>query len=405
LTPADLVKAYGLPKNAGDGQTVAIVDAYNDPNIEADLQVFDAQYGLAPCTVANKCLRIVGQKGGTQSLPANDTSGWSVEETLDVETVHAICPKCKIALVEANSNSFADLGTAVNSAVRNGATVVSNSYGGTEFSDPAIEAAYDHPGVVIVASTGDDGFYSYDFFAGTSAPNTPAVLPTVVSVGGTSLFLGQAGARQNETVWNDNGPKDEFQLLSGDRLGAGGGGCSLIYNAPAWQTAVHGWKATACGTKRLSADVAAVGDYLTGFDIYDSYSCASGCVTGWHTFGGTSLAAPLIGAVYALAGGAQGVDYPASILYDNYGKAYDVTTGGNGYCAGQGAAGCGNPNNSGYGVIDCAYTADGSVNTGNAACDAKDGFDGPTGVGTPLGIAAFKNTVAQRPSPSHASGK
>jgi PKD domain len=396
LTPSDLGTAYGLTTTGGAGQTVAIVDAFNDPNIGADLTHFDSQYGLATCALGT-CLRVVNQTGGA-TLPPNDTQGWSVEETLDVEAVHSVCQGCKIIVVEANSPSNADIGTAENEAVTLGATEVSNSFGDFESaSDATFQAAFNHPGTVITASAGDDGYYNFDQLAGINQPDVPASYRTVVAVGGTSLYLGQSAVRQSETVWNDNGTKDFFeQNLFGIPLGAGGGGCSTRFAAPGWQTHLGVWASTACGSKRLVADVSAVGDSLTGFDIYDSYNCGSPCggsAPGWLTVGGTSLASPIIAAVYALAGGAHGVPYPALTLYGHPGRAYDVTVGGNGWCDGEGAASCGDPNTQGFGIVDCDYPATGTTpSAGDRACDALTGYDGPTGVGTPNGLGAFTKT-------------
>jgi hypothetical protein len=394
LTPSDLAAAYGLTTTGGSGQTVAIVDAFNDPNINADLQTFDTQYGLAACSTANGCLSVVNQAGGT-TLPADDTTGWSVEETLDVQAVHSVCQGCKIILVEANSPGNADLGTAENTAVALGAKEVSNSFGEPEAgTDSTFQAAFNHPGVVIAASTGDDGYYSFDQKAAVNQPDIPASYNTVVAVGGTSLYLGQSAVRQSETVWNDNGPGDYYQGLLGFALGASGGGCSTLFSASGWQTHLSTWASTGCGSNRLDADVSAVGDYLTGFDIYDSYNCGSACspAPGWLTIGGTSLSSPLIAAVYGLAGGAKGVAYPALTLYGHLGKAYDVTAGGNGWCDGAGAAECGDPNTLGFGIVDCDYTGGGVVAAGDSACDAVPGYDGPTGVGTPSGLTPFLAT-------------
>ena len=145
LTPSDLTTAYAFSSTAtGTGQTVAIIDAYNDPNINADLQTFDTKYGLATCSEANGCLKVVNQTGGS-TLPANDTTGWSVEESLDVETVHSVCQNCKIILVEANSESNADLATAVNEAATLKATEITNSYGSYEADRTSTQnAAYNH---------------------------------------------------------------------------------------------------------------------------------------------------------------------------------------------------------------------------------------------------------------------
>lgn len=397
LTPGDLATAYGLPTTSGHGQTVAIVDAYNDPKINADLQTFDSHYGLAACSTSNGCLRVVNQNGGA-TPPANDTTGWSVEESLDVETVHSVCQGCKIILVEANSDFDTDLAIAENKAVALGANEVTNSFGGPERgSTTSFQNAFNHRGVVITASAGDDGYYDYDLLAGSSAvnqPNIPAAYNTTVSVGGTSLYLGQTATRQSESVWNDNGPRDYLESAFGAALGAGGGGCSTLFSAQRWQTSLSTWGSTGCGSKRLVSDVSAVGDYLTGFDIYDSNNCGSACspAPGWFTVGGTSLSSPVIASAYALAGGARGVAYPAPTLYGHQSRAYDVTTGGNGWCDGEGAAQCPNPNSSGNGILDCAYTAGGAVAVADRACDALTGYDGPTGVGSPDGLTMFTRT-------------
>ncbi len=396
LTPSDLATAYRMNTTGGSGQTVAIVDAYNNPKLAADLASFDSHYGLAACPLGT-CLRIVNQTGGP-TLPANDTQGWSIEESLDVEAAHSVCQGCKIILVEANSASNADLAVAENEAVALGATEVSNSFGTFESdNDPTFQAAFNHPGTVIAAAAGDDGYYNFDQLSAINEPDVPASYSTVVAVGGTSLYLGQTATRQAETVWNANGIKDFWeQLFFGLPLGASGGGCSTVFAAPAWQTHLGAWPSTACGTKRLVADVSAVGDSLTGFDIYDSYNCGTPCgdaAPAWMTVGGTSLSAPIIAAAYGLAGGAHGVPYPALTLYGHRGLAYDVTAGGNGWCDGEGAAGCGNPNTQGFGVVDCAYPATGTTpSAGDRACDALAGSDGPSGLGTPNGLGMFART-------------
>ncbi len=133
LTPAQLASAYGYePESGGTGQTVGIVDAFDDPDIEGDLATFDARYGLPACTTANGCFRKVGQTGSASALPPADTTGWSVEISLDVEAVHAACSKCKILLVEAENPLVESLAAGVNEAVALGATVVSNGYGAPE---------------------------------------------------------------------------------------------------------------------------------------------------------------------------------------------------------------------------------------------------------------------------------
>jgi hypothetical protein len=386
LTPADLAKAYGYTGSVGGGeQEVAIVDAFDDPKIESDLATFDANYGLPACTRENGCLSKVSQTGSSSVLPAADKAGWTVEIALDVETAHSSCPNCRILLVEADSEAFADLASAVNEAVTLGATEVSNSYGGLETELASLErSAYDHPGVVIVAASGDSGYHNWDRLAEVGVapglPDAPASLPTVVSVGGTSLKLTSTGARKVESVWNDSGPPSGATFK---QFAATGGGCSTLSEAPSWQQAVPGWAATGCGTHRLDNDLAAVGDPYTGFDIYSSYKYAASASTGWLTVGGTSLSSPLIAALYGLAGGSRGTAYPATTLYSHLEQAslYDVTTGGNGYCDGVAPGTCGEPEvNEQFGDLDCVGTTE---------CDGAVGFDGPGGVGTPNGLGAF----------------
>jgi PKD domain len=373
LTPEDLASAYAYsPSAGGSGQTVAIVDAYRDPGIASDLGEFDAHYGLPACTSANGCLTEVGQASGTTAPP--DTTGWSVETTLDVETVHGACPGCKILLVEADSSTIEDLAIATNRAAALGATVISNSYGAPESAYGAFErAAYDHPGIPVVASTGDYGYYNWRLLENPSyeMPNMPASSPSVVSVGGTTLELNPNGTRADETVW-----------------GGSGGGCSKRFEAHLWQLDVAGSAASGCGAGRLSADVSAVADPNTGLDIYDTYDCGAECKKydkGWETIGGTSLSAPLISALYALAGGGQGVPDPSVTLYGLHADAtsrFDVTAGGNGVCEGRPVSTCGHPNTElGWGRVDCEGTSE---------CDAVAGFDGPSGVGTPVGLGLFE---------------
>ncbi len=398
LTPADLQKAYGLTSlvsKDGAGQTIAIVDAFNDPNIKKDLTTFDTKYGLA----APPSFKVLNQTGATSPLPPNDTSGWSVEESLDVESAHSICPKCNLDLIETTDNSFANLEAGVDEAATLKVNEISNSYGGPETGTTSTDrAAYNHPGIVITASAGDQGWYDYeDDLAGegpVNAPNYPASDPNVVSVGGTSLFFTQAGAYNYESVWQDDGPQGGIAFETGALLGASGGGCSTLFTAQSWQTSAANWKSTPCGTKRLSNDVSAVADEFTGFDLYDSFNCGSDCggaAPGWITVGGTSLSSPVIAAVFGLAGGAHGVNYPAQTLYSHPTLFHDVSIGGNGICDGQGAPECGNWNNSGDGAEDCDYNIHGTaVASGNVQCAAVEGYDGPSGLGTPNGITAFQ---------------
>lgn len=336
--PAQLTQAYSLPSaTAGAGQTVAVVDAYNDPNAASDLATYRGTFGLPACTVDSGCFRQVSQTGSATSLPANN-GGWAQEESLDLDMVSAICPNCRILLVEANSASMTDLGTAVNEAVNLGATEVSNSYGGSESrSDTRYDSSYfNHPGVAITASSGDAG-YGVEY---------PAASPYVTAVGGTSLTTDSNSSRgYTETAWS-----------------GAGSGCSAYDSAPTWQRSLTAITAV-CG-KRAVADVSADADPNTGVAVYDSYTYQG--YGGWLVFGGTSVASPIIASVYALAGNAASVT--ASQAYANPGSLNDVKSGSNGSCGTRSRHGT-------------------SSNT--VLCQAATGWDGPTGLGTPNGIQAF----------------
>jgi subtilase family serine protease len=289
--PADIQSAYGLTSissSAGSSQTVAIVDAYNDPNAAKDLSSYRSYFGLPTC--ASGCFTQVAQDG-TTNYPNGNTS-WSEEISLDLDMVSATCPNCKILLVEAKSASLADLGTAVNYAAKH-ANVVSNSYGASEFSGEVAEDAayYDHPGVVITASAGDSG-YGVEY---------PAASPDVTAVGGTSLTKASTTSRGwSETVWSGTGS-----------------GCSAYESNPGWQPST-----TTCG-KRTVADVSADANPNTGVAVYDSYG-----QSGWLVFGGTSVASPIIASIYALAGNANTVT--AGSLYNApNGYLNKVTSGTN----------------------------------------------------------------------------
>jgi N-acetylneuraminic acid mutarotase len=317
--PTDLQSAYNLP-SGGAGQTVAIVDAFDNPTAESDLAVYRQQYGLPPCTTANGCFTKIDQRGGT-SYPAPD-DGWAGEMALDVDMVSAICPSCKILLVEADDNSSANLGTAVNQAVAQGAKYVSNSYGGDAGSGDtqSDDAYYHHPGVAITASSGDYG-YGVEY---------PAASPYVTAVGGTSLVKDTTSVRGwSEAAWN-----------------GAGSGCSGFETKPSFQTD------SGC-SRRTVADVSAVADPNTGVAVYFG---------GWHIFGGTSVSAPIMASVYALAGEPAAGSMPNSAPYQHQHTSdlNDVTSGSNGSC---------NP----------AYL-----------CTAGPGYDGPTGLGTPNGTGAFR---------------
>jgi subtilase family serine protease len=399
-TPSQLASAYGVNPAAATTQTVAIVDAFNDPSVLADLNHFDSNYGLPAETSTS--FQVVNQAGNPSPLPA-DNMGWASEISLDVQAVRGLCHACKILLVEANQPLGSDLATAVNYAAAH-ASIVSNSYGGPEFAGDSSASSYDHPGVAILASTGDDGWYGWDVFNESDTPpqvpQVPASYNTVVGVGGTSLAITSGGSRASETVWNDNGLDDNPGFMDGIAYGASGGGCSTVYTAQSWQQDVANYSSLGCGsTARNGVDIAADADYMQGFggyDIYEDYGNPNGS-PGWFTIGGTSLSSPLVSALWALAGGPAGVKYPALTLYGHFhtspSQFFDVTSGGNAACGGDTAAGCSSTNlNQDYGeLIDCMWGPTGStVLTNVAQCKAQAGYDGVSGVGTPTGVVDFQ---------------
>jgi subtilase family serine protease len=331
--PADLQSAYQLPSSTGGaGQTVAIIDAYDDPNAEADLGVYRSQFGLPACTTANGCFRKVNQSGGTSYPRAN--GGWAQEISLDLDMVSAVCPNCHILLVEASSASMLNLGTAVNRAAKLGATEISNSYGGNETSsDASFDRTYfNHPGIAITVSSGDSGYLT----------EYPAASRYVTAVGGTSLVRDASSTRGwRESVWSTSSVE------------GAGSGCSAYDARPEWQNILN---VTSVCARRAVADVSAVADPATGVSVYDSYSYQG--LSGWLVFGGTSVGAPLIAGVYALAGNAATVNYAASYPYSHTTSLNDVTTGSTASC-------------------------------GSGLCAAGAGWDGPTGLGTPAGTGSF----------------
>lgn len=322
--PAQFHVGYNLPTTATATavQTIGIVDAYDDPNIASDLATYDSHYGLPSCTSATGCLRKVNQTGGSKYPKAD--SGWALEISLDVEIAHAVCQNCSILLVEASSNSLANLGAAENEAAALGANVISNSYGASEYSSETADqnSYFNHPGIAITASSGDNG-YGVEF---------PAASSYVTAVGGTTLKLNADNSYQSESAWSGSGS-----------------GCSAYIAKPSWQSD------TSC-SNRTVADVAADADPSTGAAVYDSVRYQGH--SGWYQVGGTSLAAPLIGAVYALAGNSGSLSY-GSYPYSHSSSLHDVTTGSNGSCA------------SSY------------------LCTAGTGYDGPTGLGSPNGTGGF----------------
>jgi subtilase family serine protease len=302
--PNDLRTAYGLTNaTGGNGVTVAIVDAFDDPNAASDLAVYRSQFGL-PSGHFTK-----------YQFGKRTNTGWAEEESLDVDMVSAICPNCNILLVEAATNSTTNLTAAEQYATAH-ANYVSNSWSGNETSASSTDNSYNFSsGKIVTAATGDSGY--------NSTAQWPAILPYVIAAGGTHLA---STSPRSESAWS-----------------GAGSGCSKVYAKPSWQTMNVG-----C-TKRAEADVSAVADPNTGVAVYDTFR-----TSGWLVFGGTSVATPIIASVFALSGNTNG--NPS--VYANASKLYDVTGGSNGTC-------------------------------GAPLCTSGTGWDGPTGLGSPNGTAAF----------------
>jgi hypothetical protein len=322
-------RAYRLPVSKTTNQTVAVSAAYTTPGLASYLATYRHKYGLPPCTQASGCLRIVNEYGKAAPLPPSGVaSGWDLEAVLDVAMISAACPHCKILVVEANNADLPDLAKTDEQAARLGAQVILNSYGVLE-SGPAMtyRKAYDQPGHMVVAASGDDGFDIAQF---------PADLSTVTAVGGTELAHARNERGFTETAWS---APNQF---------ATGSGCSAFVTRPPWQ------HLNDC-PGRTVADVAAV---AADVPVYDK------SWGGWITVWGTSVAAALIAGIYGLA--ANAVSVSPRHLYLHAADFFDVTTG----------------NNAVYGtpkvLCDDSYM-----------CQAKPGYDAPTGLGTPNGIGGF----------------
>jgi subtilase family serine protease len=329
LSAQDIESAYQLPVSRNPHQTVAVVDAYRTPDLGRYLDAYRAEYRLGACIQAGGCLQIVNQAGKSSPLPASGVgSGWDVETSLDVSMVSAGCPHCRILVVEARTPSYADFAAAEDTAARRGAQVISNSYGAGEtgYELPYV-GAYEHPGHTIVASAGDEGFTAAQF---------PADLSDVTAVGGTVLRRAPGTRGWDERLWDTP-------------AGAGGSGCSAYVAKPSWQHDPH------C-PMRTVADVSAV---AWDVPVYDK---AEG---GWLTVGGTSIAAPLIAAIYGLAGNAATI--APGYEYRHARRLFDIIRGNNDWINGTHGSTCG------YDYL----------------CVAKKGYDAPSGLGTPDGTGAF----------------
>jgi len=340
--PSTFQAAYGLTAASasdGSGTTVAVVDAYNDPTAASDLAAYRSAAGL-PALTAGQFTQY-NQTGATSPLPATAPASddWTLEESLDVDMVSAICPLCKIDLVEATNDSGTGLYIANETAATTlGAKYISNSWGGSETStDTTYDSEYfGVSGVVYTASAGDSAYSGGVIY--------PATSPHVVGVGGTSLSTASNTRGYTESVWETSSSEGT------------GSGCSAYEPQPSWQASLS--VITAVCSHRVDNDVAADADPNTGAAVYDTTNGNGG----WEEVGGTSESSPMIAAVFALAGNnGNGGDNAADSIYTHTSNLYDVTSGSNGSCS------------------------------SSLLCTAKTGYDGPTGWGTPDGLTAFQS--------------
>jgi subtilase family serine protease len=343
FTPSQIRHAYGfdLVSNQGSGQVIGIVDAYDDPNAEADLGVFDSQFGLPACTSSNGCFRKVYGNGKVPPSNAN----WAVEISLDVQWAHAIAPKATIVLVETPTNNLSDLVNGVVVAVRDGASVVSMSWTASEWStESSTDKNFVSNGVTYLAASGD---------AGTGVAY-PAVSPDVIGVGGTSLTLSSSGAYQTETAWSGSG-----------------GGLSVYEREPSYQ-AQFGIPDDSRGY-RGSPDVSYNANPGTGYAVYDSVGISG--YAGWFQVGGTSAGTPQWAALIAISNSLRVAARKSNL------SSTDTTL---------------------YTLAKTAINTDfhavtsGTNGTCGTICDASVGYDYVTGLGTPQAATIIAALVAQK---------
>jgi subtilase family serine protease len=303
MTPAQIKKIYNLPTTGGKG-TIALIDAYDDANMESDLAVFDKQFNLPACTTANGCFEKHKMASSTAS-----NSGWAMETSLDVEWAHAIAPTAKILLVEAKTPSGANLLSAIDyAAARKDVVAVSMSWGGAEFSD---ELSYDShfigkasSSVAFFASSGDDG----------TGASWPASSPGVIGVGGTSLQVSSSGAFVAETAWSGSG-----------------GGVSAYEKEPPFQTA---YKISKANGMRAIPDVSYNADPASGYPVYLTTGTGAKAKGAWDQVGGTSAGAPQWAAIQALGASAALAKFYTDKASTSTLKYFrDITSGANGTCA------------------------------------------------------------------------
>ncbi|MFI8235975.1 peptidase S8 [Streptomyces sp. NPDC085866] len=321
LSPDDIRSAYEL-SGSGQRRTVAITIAHHDPNLESDLAVYRRQFHLPACTKTNGCLRVINQRGGT-TLPSSFDPTWAFEESIDVDAVSAACPNCRILVVEADSAFASDLFPAVDQAVAQGAKFISNSW---VFPEASFETNFDfhfnHPGIAFTFGSGDHG----------GVTQYPPASPYVTAVGGTTLTRANNRRGWTESAWSGTGC-----------------GCSLFEPKPPFQ---HD---TICPNNRTIADVSAVADPATGLAVYDTAPTPGGG-TGWFVAGGTSVSAPLVAGMYALAGNPAPGTFPNTYPYAHPRDFHDITTGSAG------------------------------------SFSAGPGYDAPTGIGTPNGVDGLRSS-------------
>jgi subtilase family serine protease len=343
FAPAQVRHAYGFDQvtNQGVGQTIGIVDAYDDANVASDLGVFSAQFGLPACTSSNGCFRKVYSNGKQPARNAN----WAVEISLDVEWAHAIAPKATILLVETPTNSLTDLVNGVTVAVRDGASAVSMSWTVGEFSgETSMDKNFVSNGVTYVAASGD---------AGTGAAY-PAASPDVIGVGGTSLYLSASGNYQSETAWNGSG-----------------GGLSVYEREPSFQ-AQFGIPDDSRGY-RGAPDVSYNANPGTGYAVYDSVGVSG--YSGWFQVGGTSAGTPQWAALIAITNSVRATERKSNLSSTDTTLYTLAKTGLN---------------------ADFRAVTQGTNGTCGVICTASAGYDYVTGLGTPQVSALIAALAAQR---------
>ena len=338
LSPDDIRRAYALPKTGAPGQTIAVVVAYNDRYAQKDLNAYSEVYSVPPCTVRNGCLRILNEHGSPAPLPGAAPTGdtWTAKASIGIELARGICHSCKVMLVEANTAGIDDLSKAVGAAAAKGATVIETSFAVSDSQqlDASDGRYYSRAHAVVVAAVGEGA--ANDGYGG--GVNFPSALGSVLAVGGTELKLGDTGPWVGERAWSDS--------VSG---------CSLYQAAPGWQAAEA--RAVGCQGRRSVADLAAMAEPGTAIHI-----TGIGVPGGpWYSASQTSVSASIIAATIGLAGSMGSRE--AQTLYAHA--------------------------RSDPGAFHHILGGENATNCSSPICMAGPGYNGPTGLGTPFGLAAF----------------